>query len=62
MILIFEQELPHYRVLVFAALIKHLGEEVVVCSGEIPASSYHSALSAAQAQSIGRIDKDNTNI
>jgi glycosyltransferase involved in cell wall biosynthesis len=44
MILVCEQELPHYRVPVFAALAKHLREEIVVCSGEIPASSYHTAV------------------
>lgn len=48
MILIFEQEMPHYRAPVFAALAEHLQEELVVCSGKIPASSYHTAVDEEQ--------------
>jgi glycosyltransferase involved in cell wall biosynthesis len=44
MILILEQELPHYRAPVFAALAEHLQEELVVCSGKTPASSYHTTV------------------
>jgi len=41
MILFFEQELPHYRVPLFAAMKEQLAQKLIVCYGRSPASAGH---------------------
>ncbi|MFW6122545.1 MAG: hypothetical protein ACOC80_16820, partial [Petrotogales bacterium] len=48
MIFFIEQELPHYRIPIFAALQDGLGDDLIVCAGRPPASANFITSNATQ--------------